>query len=110
MSSIETMIYDLDSCVLNERNGIYGGNAGNKEGVTINGEYWIIKYPKTTRGMRDELPSYTSAPLFEYIGSHVYKILGIDVHETILSIRNSKLVVACKDFCKKEGFYVKLEL
>lgn len=78
------MIYDLDSCVLNERNGIYGGNAGNKEGVTINGEYWIIKYSKTTRGMRDELPSYT------------------------LSIRNSKLVVACKDFCKKEGFLRKI--
>lgn len=99
----ETLIFDLDKYDNNERNGMYGGKAGDKEGITINGEYWIVKYPKSTCGMKGELDPYTTAPLSEYIGSHIYQILGIDAHETILGIRNERLVVACKDFCKSEG-------
>lgn len=96
-------IIDFDNCLVNERNGTYGGMAGSKEGITYQGDYWIVKYPKSTKGMRTQDVSYTTSPLSEYIGSHVYKELGYDVHETLLGIRNGKLVVACKDFCKKEG-------
>lgn len=96
-------IYDFNECPLSDRNGTYGGNAGSKEGILINGEYWIAKYPKSTRGMRGVLNSYTTSPLSEYIGSHVYEILGIDTHKTELGIRKGKLIVACKDFCVKEG-------
>ena len=32
------------------------------------------------------------------IGSQIYQSLGIPVHETMLGIRDNKLVVACKDF------------
>ena len=74
-----------------ERNGTYGGQAGEKEGITIDGTYWIVKYPKSTKGMRGDVLSYMTAPLSEYIGSHIYEILGIDVHQTILGIRNGKL-------------------
>lgn len=98
-----TEIYELDKYPLSDRNGSYTGAAGSKEGITINGEYWIVKYPQRTRGMQRVDISYSTAPLSEYIGSHVYKILGYNVHETILGIRNDKLVVACKDFCKNEG-------
>ena len=96
-------IYELDNYQTNSRNGTYGGKAGDKEGIDIDGEAWIVKYPKSTREMRRPLVSYTTAPLSEFIGSHVYQILGIDTHDTILGIRNNKLVVACKDFCKTEG-------
>ena len=96
-------VIDLEKCKTNERNGTYGGQAGTKEGITLNGEYWIVKYPKLTRGMRAMEISYTTSPMSEYIGSHIYEILGYDVHKTCLGIRNGKLVVACKDFCKKEG-------
>lgn len=96
-------IIDFSKCETNERNGTYGGFAGDKEGIVYEGENWIIKYPKSTRGMRGNLVSYTTSPLSEYIGSHIYAILGYDVHETRLGIRNNKLVVACKDFCEKEG-------
>jgi hypothetical protein len=98
-----TEIYDLDKFSPNERNGIYGGKEGKKEGITIGDDYWLVKYPKSTKGMRGDLISYTTSPLSEYIGSHIYDELGIDVHTTILGIRNGKLVVACKDFCEKEG-------
>lgn len=96
---MKTIIYDLDKYSVNERNGMYGGKAGDKEGITINNEYWIVKYPKSTNGMKGDIDSYTTSPLSEYIGSHIYKFLNIDVHDTILGIRNNKLVVACKDFC-----------
>ena len=45
-------IYNLDPYLTNERNGTYGGQAGEKEGITIDGTYWIVKYPKSTKGMR----------------------------------------------------------
>lgn len=97
------IIKDLNDYPTNERNGTYGGNAGDKEGISINGEYWIVKYPKNTKGMRGNLPSYTSSPLSEYIGSNIYDILGLETHKTLLGFRNNKIVVACKDFCKNEG-------
>ena len=97
------MNFDLNTCPLSERNGTYGGKAGSKEGILIDGEYWIVKYPQNTQGMRGTLASYTTAPLSEYIGSHIYATLGIDVHRTELGTRNGKLVVICKDFCKIEG-------
>lgn len=95
----ENVIVDLNQCNLSPRNGRYGGMAGSKEGIIYEGEYWIVKYPKNTKSMQVDNLSYTTSPLSEYIGSHVYEILGYDVHETFLGIRNNKIVVACKDFC-----------
>lgn len=78
---------------------MYGGNAGDKDGVIYNDAEWIIKYPKTTVNMvGNKIASYTTSPLSEYIGSQIYKILGIPVHETILGTRHNRIVVACKDF------------
>lgn len=102
-AELKTAIYDLNSCPLSERNGFYGGMAGSKEGILIDNEYWIVKYPKSTKGYNKVDVSYTTSPLSEYIGSHIYEILGYDVHNTILGIRNNKLVVACKDFCENRG-------
>ena len=84
--------------------GYYGGNAGQKYGILIDGEKWIVKFPESTRSFpgRDKpnvhLPSYTLSPKSEYIGSHIYELLGIPVHKTMLGFRDNKIVVACKDF------------
>jgi len=97
-------IYDYDkfeSC--EDRLGTYGGQSGYKDSIKIGDDYWIIKYPKNTKSMNAVDISYTTAPLSEYIGSHVYEILGYDVHETNLGIRNHKLVVAVRDFCEYSG-------
>ncbi len=96
-------IYNFNDCPISERNGFYGGQAGSKEGILFNGENWIIKYPKSTIGMRNMQISYTTSPISEYIGSHVYQFLGYETHDTLLGIRNNKLVVACKDFCDVPG-------
>lgn len=49
----------------------YGGNAGFKKGVTIDGINWIIKFPQETSTFSNVDISFTTAPLSEYIGSHI---------------------------------------
>lgn len=96
-------IVDFTSCKLSNRNLEYAGRAGEKRGIIYNNELWFLKFPKNTIGMnRVTGLSYVTSPLSEYIGSQIYKILGYDVHETILGICNdgkrNKVVCACKDF------------
>lgn len=76
----------------------YAGEAGRKFGINIDGEPWLIKFPKSTKGLKTPNVSYTTSPLSEYLGSHIYSLLDIPVHETHLGIREEKIVVACKDF------------
>lgn len=87
----------FDDC---PRSGIYyGGRAGKKEGVLIDGEPWILKYPRPGRELKGaHVPSYTSSPVAEWLGSHIYQSLGIDAHQTRLGYRNGHIVCACKDF------------
>lgn len=92
-------MYNLENCPLSDKNGAYGGQAGLKEGIIFDNKYWLVKYPKSTKSMARVEDSYTTSPLSEYIGSHIYQILGINTHNTILGIRNKRIVVACEDFC-----------
>lgn len=90
-------IYDLRNCPLSGR--LYGGRAGRKDGILIDGEPWIAKFPRSTRDLKGKgLPPYTSSPLSEYLGSHIYGMLGIPAHETRLGYRDGKIVCACRDF------------
>jgi len=96
-------IVDFTNCKLSNRNLEYAGRAGEKRGIIYNNELWFLKFPKNNIGMnRVTGLSYVTSPLSEYIGSQIYKILGYDVHETILGICNdgkrNKVVCACKDF------------
>ena len=79
----------------------YGGHSGSKKGIVLNNEQWFLKYPKSTKSMDVTGLSYTTSPISEYIGSHIYKLLGFDTHETKLGIASEKVVVACKDFKEK---------
>ncbi|WEV75271.1 HipA domain-containing protein [Bifidobacterium sp. ESL0800] len=81
----------------------YGGDAGRKVGVSWNGDDWMLKFPGPTKELTGSVPSYTSAPLSEFLGSQIYAMHGIDVHETKLGIREGKLVCACKDFEANHG-------
>lgn len=92
-------IEDFDNLKLS---GItYGGHSGSKRGVLINNEKWFLKYPKSTKSMNVVNMSYTTSPISEYLGSHIYELLGMPVHETKLGIANGKIVVAVKDFLNK---------
>lgn len=98
-----TKIIDFSECDLSPRNLEYGGRAGEKKGIHYDGGYWFLKFPKNTIGMNKVKGlSYVTSPLSEYIGSQIYRILGYDVHRTVLGIcfdgKRYKVVCACKDF------------
>ncbi|MDO4850084.1 MAG: HipA domain-containing protein [Coriobacteriia bacterium] len=77
----------------------YGGNAGRKIAVRDReGRPWMVKFPEPTRGMRGNIASYTTSPISEWLGSHIYGLAGLPVHETALGICEGKLVCACRDF------------
>lgn len=96
-------IIDFTDCKLSSRNLEYGGRAGEKRGIIFNDQFWFLKFPKNTSNLENinDL-SYVTSPLSEYLGSHIYQILGYDVHETALGIcfdgKRNKVVCACKDF------------
>lgn len=97
-------ILDLDNLAYSCGNGSYGGLAGKKVGIVLNDTDWIIKYPQDLSGMEGKgMPINATSPLSEYLGSHIYEILGISVHKTILGERDGKLVVCCKDFAPLTG-------
>lgn len=103
-----TKIYNLNNCDLSYKNASYGGMAGSKEGIIFEGQEWLVKYPQSLYALQGTTVSYSTSPLSEFIGSHIYSILGYDVHKTILAIRNGKLVVGCKDFATKNKMLLEM--
>ena len=91
-------IIDLEKAPVAKHVDCYGGNAGAKASVIIDDNVWMVKYPKSTKDYDKPQRSYTTSPLSEYIGSKIYEILGMPVHEVLLGIRKNKVVVACKNF------------
>ena len=98
-------IMNFDDCarpsIFSQRH--YGGLSGNKEHILIDGENWFLKYPANIRGKFVNVDlSYSNTPLSEYLGSKVYEILDIPVHETMLGVsrKSGHVLVACKDFLK----------
>lgn len=89
-------IHDFEAC--EESGRFYGGNAGRKIGLVWRDDDWLVKFPGPTGKLHGNVPSYTTAPLSEWLGSYVYGMLGIPVHETVLGIRDGRVVCACRDF------------
>jgi len=80
---------DFSAYELNEK---YYGGSERKEGITIDDEYYMIKFQKKTAfGKRNNHIS-------EFIGSHIFELCGFEAHKTYLGYRDGEEVVACKDF------------
>ena len=96
---MEVYMIKIENFDLLNHSGIsYGGHGGSKRGIIMNGERWFLKYPKSTKSMDVDGLSYSTTPISEYLGSHIYESIGLDVHKTKLGYANGKIVVACKDF------------
>ena len=92
-------IRDVENAPLSDKHGSYGGASGLKDGIVLDECNWLVKYPKNASSLsRHEEMSYTNDPVSEYLGSHIYQILGFPTHETMLVRRHGKIAVACKDF------------
>jgi hypothetical protein len=89
----------LDCNNLEQVMAFYGGATGAKIGVRYNGKIYMLKCQQSLRmkNLKNVEISYANDCVSEYIGSHIYKILGIPVHETILGDYHGKLCVLCED-------------
>lgn len=80
-----------------EKSGTYFGGSEKKIGLIISGREYMIKFQKQTPfGKRNNHIS-------EFIGSHIFALLGFDVQETYLGTYKGEQVVACKSFIEN-GF------
>ncbi|WP_127167237.1 HipA domain-containing protein [Veillonella sp. CHU732] len=90
---------DFTGCRINTFK-TYGGANGNKLGIYIDEEQYLLKFPPVSKN-RDEL-SYTHGCVNEHISSSIYNLLSIPAQQTELGIyqraNKTKIVVACKDF------------
>lgn len=100
------MIKIEDFNLLNSSGISYGGHGGSKKGILIGNERWFLKYPKSAKSMDVIGLSYSTTPLSEYLGSQIYKSIGLDVHKTKLGTANGKIVVACKDFLESNEIII----
>jgi len=92
-------IYDFSNCL--DSGLVYGGHAGDKLGIVFNKKEYLVKFPGSTEHLEKVSIPFVLSPLSEYIGSNIYKTLGIDTHETLLGVLDKKVVVACLDFRDK---------
>ena len=78
----------------------YGGANGSKLSIIYNNEAYMLKLPN--HATRNSKLSYAHSPISEYIGCHIFNLLGIKAQETVLGYYNynnvKRIVVACKDF------------
>lgn len=90
----------IDFSNLPHKQKCYAGANGSKLSVIYNGEQYMLKFPPLPS--RNKEMSYTNGCASEYIGCHVFEIVGIPVQKTLLGTYRvngkEKVVVACKDF------------
>lgn len=81
--------FDFTNCKLSKK--FYGGSE-KKIGIVFGDSLFMLKFQKKTPfGIRNNTIS-------EYLGSHIYQMLGFTCHDTFLGIYKGENVVACKDF------------
>lgn len=74
----------------------YGGSV-RKIGILIDNQPYMLKFQKrTSYGLRFNTIS-------EYIGSHLFRLLGMNCQDTILGTYGDEMVVGCRDF-NQDGY------
>ena len=81
-------------------NTYYGGSE-KKFGILIDGFEYMIKFQKYNN-FGGKIYNHIS----EYIGCHIFELLGFKVQETYLGTYNNEEVVACKNFINKNNQFV----
>ena len=90
----------IDFTAMPTRKKAYAGANGGKLAVMYEGALYMLKFPP--RPKRNKEMSYANSCVSEYLGSHIFELVGIPVQETLLGTYRvngkEKIVVACKDF------------
>lgn len=79
----------------------YNGANGKKIAVEYEGNEYMLKFPPSAEKKPTDL-SYTNSCISEYLGSHIFNMLGIKAQDTLLGTfmvsGKVKVVCACRDF------------
>jgi len=79
----------------------YNGANGKKIAVEYEGKEYMLKFPPSAQKKPTDL-SYTNSCISEYLGSHIFNMLGIKSQDTLLGTfmvsGKVKVVCACRDF------------
>lgn len=90
----------IDFTNLPTRKKAYGGANGSKLSVIYNDELYMLKLPM--HALKNPNLSYTNSCTSEYLGCHIFNMLGVKAQETLLGTYEYhgkvRTVVACKDF------------
>lgn len=91
------MIKDFSECHPNRK---YYGGRQRKKGIRLDGEDYIIKFRKNTK----EGKAYNHVS--EYLGSHIFELLGCVAQDTWLGIYKGEEIVVMKDFIAEGEVFV----
>lgn len=90
----------IDFTNLPTKKKAYGGANGSKLSVIYNNELYMLKLPM--HALKNPNLSYTNSCTSEYLGCHIFNMLGVKAQETLLGKYEYhgkvRTVVACKDF------------
>ena len=90
----------IDFTNLQTRKKAYGGANGSKLSIIYNNELYMLKLPM--HASKNPNLSYTNSCVSEYLGCHIFNMLGVKAQDTILGEYKyhgkTRTVVACKDF------------
>ena len=90
----------IDFTNLPTRKKAYGGANGSKLSVIYNNELYMLKLPM--HALKNPNLSCTNSCTSEYLGCHIFNMLGVKAQETLLGEYEYhgkvRTVVACKDF------------
>ena len=80
--------------------GRYYTGAERKKGILIQGEPYIVKYAKNSP------QGITYSHISEYIGSHLFQMVGLEAQQTFLGLCDGGPVVVMKDFIGEDEIFV----
>lgn len=84
---------------LKKSNRFYGGSE-QKISLTDGSNYYMAKFRKNS------VRGYTFNHVSEYLGSHIFKLIGLDTHDTYLGHYCGADIVLCKDFISDGSQFV----
>ena len=95
----------VDFTNLPRRNKTYAGANGSKIAVMYNGEQYMLKFPVSPS--RTKEMSYTNGCGSEYLGSHIFALVGIPVQETLLGTysKNGREKIVVADKCQGAFYF-----
>lgn len=77
----------------------YGGMTGPKIGVKYDDRVWMLKCGQdlSRKQLKNVTLSHANDPISEYIGSSIYKLFDIPVHDVLLGTYHGELCCLCSD-------------